>query len=174
SGHRVGLVAPLPVRPEDLELVQVSGAQVGHEQFPHTAGAEAAHGVTDAVPVVEVADEANPTGVGCPHSEPGAGYLTDPGLLTHGVRTEGAPQFLVATLTDQVQVEVAQRGGEVVGVGDDVFVRPFLVAGGDAVVDGGTQGLLRHLSGEDPPVQVCQGHPGPVGEHGVYFPSTGP
>ncbi len=53
----------------DFEFVQIARVQIGDEQFPHAAAAADPHGVNPAVPAVEVADHADPFGIGRPYGE---------------------------------------------------------------------------------------------------------
>ena len=53
----------------NLVLVERPGAQPRHEQFPDAAGNVLAHRVAAAVPVVEVADDADAGGIGRPDGE---------------------------------------------------------------------------------------------------------
>lgn len=112
----VRLLDPAAVRGEDLVLVAAALADAGDEQFPHSAGAERAHRVCSAVPVVEVADQAHGTGIRRPHRERRTGHRAPTALVLAHPGPEHLPQLLVPALADQVQVEFAEGGQEAVGI----------------------------------------------------------
>ena len=121
EGHRVGLLAPLAVGAEDVELVAGARADVRDEQLPDAGRAELAHRVLAAVPVVEVRLDPHPARDGRPDRERGAGHVAER-LVVVDVRAEHLPQLLVPALVDQVQVDLAEGGQEAVGVVDHVRV----------------------------------------------------
>ncbi len=142
--HRVGLGAHDVVGAADLVLVDRPDADLGDEQLPHPGGADEAHRVDPPVPVVEVADDAHGLGARGPHGERDAahaahraGVLVDPGA-------EDGPQLLVAALADEVEVDLAEGGGEAVGVVLEVL---------DAVGPGDEEAVVHR--------------PGGVGAHGA-------
>ena len=110
----VGLEQDLAVLGEDLVLVALAGPDVGQEQLPDAAGAHRAHRVQPAVPGVEVADDADRPRRRRPHRERRALHA----LVLEGVGAEARVELLVATLADQVQVELAERRQERVRVVD--------------------------------------------------------
>ena len=58
EGERIGLEAQLAVAAEDLELVELAGADAGHEQLPHARLAPIERiGMQAPVPAIEVADD---------------------------------------------------------------------------------------------------------------------
>ena len=113
---RVGLLEAVAVGPRDLVLVVVAGPDLGDEQLPDPARAERAHRVQPRVPVVEVADHGDRLRGGSPNRERGA---VDALELAH-VRAEAAVDLLVAALAREVQVELADRRREAVGILDPV------------------------------------------------------
>ena len=67
-----------------FDFIFVDGVlvKIGNEEFPNAAVVMEAHGVATAVPLVEVADDADTQGAGCPDSETDsrtAVYLHDMG-----------------------------------------------------------------------------------------------
>ena len=137
-GQRVGLVAPVPVGAEDGVLVGGAGGEPGHEELPHAGGAELAHGREAAVPAVELGGEPHGARVGCPHRERRAGDRLGAGrLVVVDPRPEDLPEVLVAALADQVEVHLAERGQEAVGV----------VLLDRVAVPGDEQAVLRHVGG---------------------------
>ena len=113
--HRIGLQAEPTVGSPDLVLVL---RLVGHprdEQLPDPGRAERAHLAEPAVPSVEVTDDAHRLGRRSPDRE---GHALD---LRHGPRmgAELRVQLLVASLGDEVEVELAERRQERVRVVDD-------------------------------------------------------
>ena len=128
SRHRVGLEADGPVGAGHPELVACPRCQAGDEELPDAAAAQGAHRVDTLVPAGEVAGHAHTAGVGRPNRE---GDPLHP-LVANAARAEPPPQLEVAALADQVQVELAQRGQEAVGVVDGP--RPTAVFEAQAVL----------------------------------------
>ena len=112
--ERVGLQPDLAVGREDLVLVVRAAADAGEEQLPDAGRAHRAHRVDAAVPEVEVADHRDRTGGRRPDAERGPADAVD---LAH-VRAETRPQLLMATLAEQVHVELADRRQEAVRIFD--------------------------------------------------------
>ena len=94
-----------PSGPQIAYLYLAPSVTPGTKSSHTPDAAERAHRVRAAVPVVEVAGDADTVGVRRPDGEGRAGGLAD----LADVRAEHAPQFLVPALADQVQVELAQR-----------------------------------------------------------------
>ncbi len=111
-GHRVGAQGVAAVGPGEVELVERALPQARHEQLPHPAVAERAHGQRGAVPVAELPAHPDPARVRRPHREAGALDA----LVDHRLGAQRVPQPLVPALVDQVQVELAERGQEAVRV----------------------------------------------------------
>ena len=106
--------------------------------------------------MVEIADHADALGVRRPHRERHALDHAVGGGEAARVRAEDLPQPLVAALGEQVQVDLAQRGQEPVGVGDGVHEAPTSSAGVadlEPVVD---QVGERHRDGEQTRLDVLQ------------------
>ena len=122
EGDRVGFQGQVTGGGQDLVLVAGARTHAGHEDLPDTGRAERPHGMDAAVPLVEVADHPDRPGVGRPHREGGAGHAL---MLAH-VRAQHPVEVAVPALAQQVEVEVAERRPEPVGVVVDV--------GGRAVV----------------------------------------
>ena len=99
----------------DLELVAGARGDPGHEELPDAARAQRAHGVYPSVPVVEVADDAHRAGGRRPDRERRSGDALELALL----RTESLPELLVAALSDQVHVELAERRRKRVRIVED-------------------------------------------------------
>jgi hypothetical protein len=111
---RIGLQADLAVLGEDLELVVVALPDVRQEQLPDAGRAERAHRVQPPVPGVEVPDDGDGACARRPDRERRAGDALG---LAH-VRAEPGVELLVAALAGQVQVELAERRQERVGIVD--------------------------------------------------------
>ena len=153
EGEGVGLLAPDTVGSENRELVDGAVADIGDEDLPCPRGAQAAHGVGQAVPVIEAAGHAHTAGVGGPHRE---GHASDIalgcGVGVH-VCAHDAPQLLVAPLGDEVYVEFAEGREEAIGV----------VGRDDSPAVRHVEPVVRHLlDGEEPcpdtAVLVAQRH----------------
>ena len=131
--QRVGLLAPVAVLAQDRELVRRPRPHAGHEQLPHAGGPELPHRVGAAVPGVGVAGQPDPAGRRRPHREGGAvDRPTVRALVGADVGAQDGPQLLVASLVDQVQVDLAEGGQEAVGVLE--HQRPAVVGDRQAVV----------------------------------------
>ncbi len=161
EGGRVGLEPQVAVGGEDLVLVPGARTHPRQEQLPHPRGAQRAHGVEATVPAVEVAHHPHGPGRGGPHREGGAPH---PLVLAH-VGTEHPPEALVASLADEVLVELADGGPEPVGV---VEHEGLPVGVGDLEAVG--RQLGRHqLGGEHPSgVDLVHGVAGAVVQHQVH------
>ena len=116
AGHRVGLGAHDVVGAADLELVDVPDAHVGHEQLPDARGPDEAHRVDPAVPVVEVPDDAHGLGARRPHRERDAADGAHRAVVLPRARAQDRPELLVASLVDEVQVDLTEGRREAVGV----------------------------------------------------------
>ena len=149
--HRVGLLAPLAVGAEDHVLVAGARPDRRHEELPDARVAELAHRVLAAVPAVEVALEPDAARAGRPDGERRAGDVAGGGPVVVDPCTEHGPQQLVATLVDQVQVHLAERRQEPVGVVDGD--RALAVVDLDAVV-GHVAGLAAGRAVETSPTQT--------------------
>jgi hypothetical protein len=104
----VGLVPPYPVGAVNVVLVAGALGHLRHEELPDATAAARPHSRSGAVPAVEVADDPNLAGVGRPHRERRAGRGIGAGV--DEVAAERLPQLFVASLTEQVQVDLAERG----------------------------------------------------------------
>ena len=157
--HRIRLVSPHAVATEDGELIDRPIAYVGNEEFPDPRVAQAPHGMRTPIPVIEAARDPRTEGAGCPH---GKGHPRDvakgTGVGVH-MRAQHPPQFLMASLADEMQIKFAQGGEEAIGV----------VTGDDLTGVGHIQPVVGHrVRGEDadphPPMLVGQGKGHRVGE----------
>ena len=110
----VGLELHLAVGGDELVLVPGARPHARDEELPHTRRPEHAHEVHAPVPRVEVADDAHAASVWRPDRERGAGHA----LVHPRVRAEVSPQRAMQALSEQVQIDVAQRGPEAVRVVD--------------------------------------------------------
>src|SRR3954447_16261210 len=133
--ERVGLLAPGTVLAEDLVLVRRAVPEVRHEQLPHAARAEAAHHGAAAVPAVEVGDQADGLRVRGPHRERGACHGADEARVLADVGTQDPPEVFVSALSDEVEVELAERGQIAIG----------LVDGMGLALIGDIEPVVRHL-----------------------------
>ena len=155
--ERVALELDAAVRAAHLELVVRPLLHAGQEDFPDAAAEQLAHRVHAAVPAVEIADDADPPGVGRPDGEGAAAHAAD--LLE--VRAELVVEAVVIALGEEVQVEFAQDRPEGIRVGLD-----GLVAGGvreaQAVVGPVGRALGQHGLEEPRVVRPCRPAPGRV------------
>ncbi len=161
EGEGIGLEDERPVGRHQLELVAVAGLGTGDEQLPHPRPAQHAHGVDPTVPAVEVAHHPQGPGRRRPHRE----RCSPDALVLPHVGAHDPPERLVAALAEQVEVEVAHRGPEPVGVlhhegarvvGDGELVGARLGRAGD--------GGLEQPRGVDP----LRRGPGAVGQDDLH------
>ena len=145
--HRVSLHLPRVIGVQDLELVGLARADSGDEDLPHAGGAELAHGMTAAIPSVEVTDYAHGMGVRGPHGECGAYHLfagravcaAHRIVIAQHMRAKRLPELLVTALAEQIGVHVADCGHIAIWVVLNEHCAAFPL-GPDTVV--GNRGLL--------------------------------
>ena len=106
--HRIGAKLHAPVAVANLELVAGGVGDARDEQLPDARGAERAHRVDAAVPIVEVADDADRPRRRSPDREGRPGDAVD---LAH-VRAEPLVQLLVTAFGRKVQVDLAESRQE--------------------------------------------------------------
>ena len=103
----------------DAELVFLARLEAGNEKLPDAAGGVQLQRMAAAVPVVEVADDADAPGVRRPDGEVRAADAIDLADL--------GPELLVTAeqlpFAEQVQVEIGQRRGKAYG-SCNVFIWP--------------------------------------------------
>ena len=116
----------------DLVLVPRTAADVGNEQLPDAGRTHGAHLVEAAVPGVEIAHHRHRARGRRPDGERGP---VD-SLVVPGMRSEPLPDPLVASLGDEVRVQLAERGRKAVGVA-------HREAGAAAVID--LQQIAEHV-----------------------------
>src|SRR6516162_1916287 len=90
----------------------MTGPQPGDEEFPEPACFPAPHRHAPAVPGVEVANNADPARIGCPQCK---GNPLD-ALVDDGMCAELLITCKMVALDEEVDVELAENGGETVDV----------------------------------------------------------
>ena len=105
------------------ELVQPTDLEARPEQLPHTGGTQHSQLGFVAVPVVELADQADALGIRRPHRERHPVHDAVRRGEAARVSAEDLPQSFVAALGEQMQIHFAQRGQEAVRVGHVVDMR---------------------------------------------------
>ena len=113
EGEGVGFQDEAAVCADDFEFVVGAGADAGDEDFPDAAFDAFAHGVGAAVPAVEISDDADPLGVGCPDGEGGAGDVADGA----GVGAEDIVEGVVGAFGEVVDILFPEDVPERIGVG---------------------------------------------------------
>ena len=109
----VGLLDEVAVDPAlDLELVDLALDQAGEEDLPEAALSNSASGVGAAVPAVEVADHADPEGVGRPDGEVDP---PDP-LVGPDVGAELLVALVMRPLAEQMEVVIREDRAEPIRV----------------------------------------------------------
>src|SRR5215218_9217322 len=111
--NRIGFLREeLAVRPDQLIFVTLAGPQPRNEQLPNPSLPAQAHGVTSAVPAVEIANHGDTPGIRRPDGKADAGYTID----RHGLGTKHITELVMRALSDQVQIKVAEEQAEAVGI----------------------------------------------------------
>ena len=101
------------MRADDLVLVGAAGTDIGDEDLPDAGVLPVAHGMAPAVPVVEIADNRNPLGVGSPDGEVEAGCA----LMLELMRAQLVEEPEMRALGDIVVVHRAEHRTEGIGIG---------------------------------------------------------
>ena len=109
---RIGFHTQRPAGRPDLELVHRLCADARHEQFEYTARAEATHLVGAPVPAIEGANHRHPCGIRCPHRERRARHTVD----LADVRPKLLPETQMASLVEEMEIHLAQRGEKAVRI----------------------------------------------------------
>ncbi len=111
---RVGLQRQqFSLRTDDLVFVVVASLGARHKNFPEAVAAHA-HRVAAAIPVVEVADDADAPGIRREHGEAHSCHA----LKDHRVCAELVVKLQMVAFAKKVQVEVRQDRREAVGILD--------------------------------------------------------
>ncbi len=108
----IRLLAPVPVRAADFELVEVAGTDCRNEQLPRSRGAPRTHRVDPSVPAIHGAAETDAFRVGCPDRE--AGPLQT--FVTHRGRTEDVLGPELVPLEERPDPAFVEHGGKPVGI----------------------------------------------------------
>ena len=116
--ERVALELDAAVRPEHLELVVRPLSHAGQENFPDAAAEQFAHGVHPAVPMVEVAHDADAPCVRRPDGEGAAAHA----FRLADVRAQPVVEAVVVAFGEEVQIQFAQDRPEGIRIGGDGFV----------------------------------------------------
>ena len=95
-----------------LELVFLVTAQTGDKDFPDPAQGPGPHGMTQAVPLVEITHYTGTLGIGRPG---GKAHTANP-LVLAAMGSQNAIDMFVLALGEQVQIQIAYGGAEAVGV----------------------------------------------------------
>ena len=112
-GDGVGLERQgVPLRSGDFVFVDRTGGDSGDEQVPHACAGVKAHGAAAAVPGVEAADHGHAARIRRPYGEADAGHAVHLGR----VRAKRAADVVVAALTEEVEIQLAQGGADAVRV----------------------------------------------------------
>ena len=95
-------------------LVPRTNLDVGHEEFPNAPVASSPHRVPACIPIVEVADDAQPTAMRRPNREMHAPRALD----LAPVRAHHVERLHVVPLGDRKQIKIAYQGRESIGIAD--------------------------------------------------------
>ena len=83
----------------------------GHEEFPDASIAQT-HGMTGAIPAVEIAEHADHLCIRCPDGESHAGHV----FARYRVRAQGPIAFVISALAVKVQLKRSEQGRKAVRV----------------------------------------------------------
>src|SRR5579863_5981194 len=100
------------VRANELVFIELAGHKAGHEDLPEPALLALAHRHAPAVPTVEIADDADPAGVGRPYRK---GNARDP-VMHDSMSAELLVAGEMVALDQEMQVEFAEHRGKPVDV----------------------------------------------------------
>ncbi|MCY1238390.1 hypothetical protein D9M72_511260 [compost metagenome] len=114
---------PRAVAIEDLVFIGKAALDAGNEDFPDAGVGAQPHDVSPAVPVVELADDGNALGIGCPDGE----VVAVGAVMVDRVRAHLVKEPEVRTFADVVVVHRAEHRTEAIGIDDDPFAA--LIAG---------------------------------------------
>src|SRR6267154_1959999 len=104
EGVGVGLERDhVSVGADDFVLVDGAFVQFGDKKLPNSGGAASAHRIYSAVPMIEIANYADPAAAGRPDREIDAAHAFE----SLNVRAELVVGVIVAAFTHQVQIELA-------------------------------------------------------------------
>src|SRR5436190_3943546 len=112
EAERVGLLDDVPLAIANFVFVLVALLYARDKNFPDAGLAKRTHQVETAIPIVEVADDADALGVGGPDGEAGAGHAINSAQL-------GAQLIIDAellALAEQIQIRFADGGQEGIGI----------------------------------------------------------
>ena len=139
GGERIGLEQEVTIGREDLELVERAGRDARDEQLEDAGAARPAHRQATPVPGAEVADHGDALRARRPHREV---HARDALLLARAC-AEHLPQAAMRALGEQVQVELAERRGEPIGI---LALEDRAI--GEAKAQAIGEGRLRNRAGE--------------------------
>ena len=100
------------VRSDDGEFVARARFDARHEQLPHPRRIAQPHRMPPRVPGIEIADHRHRARIRCPHREAHAGHPVN----RHHPGAEMLRQFEMPSLVEQMQVQIAQRRAEAIGI----------------------------------------------------------
>jgi hypothetical protein len=113
ESHRVGPEGQqIVVRSNELVLVELAAHFDRDKDIPNPAFAPEAHPLDPAIPIVEVANDADPPCVRRPDREARAAYA----ISSRRCAPERLPQPQVVALADALSIEIAQHLPEAVGI----------------------------------------------------------
>src|SRR6266404_5484542 len=108
QGVRIGLQKLMPAG-LDFVFVELALSQAGYKELPDSGTAQVSHRMSGAVPFVEVTDHADALGIRRPDGECDSALA----FMSQDMRAELFINMFVSAFTEQMQVEFAERGREV-------------------------------------------------------------
>ena len=118
--HGVCFLEPVPRRSLDFELVAGADTNAGNEEFPDSGSTHCAHGVSGAIPEIEVTDNAHGLRIGSPHCEGDTIDRSHDTIKMHEVGTQDLPEALMTSFGDQIGIHFTNGWEEPVGVINDL------------------------------------------------------
>ena len=114
-GQWVGLVFAAFLA-KDGELIVLASTDARNKDLPYAGRTERSHWVLGRIPAAEIAHDGHALGIRGPHGKGDAGNGTHFGVIRAQVGAEDIPEALVAAFPNQVQIQRAHRGKEVIAV----------------------------------------------------------
>ena len=101
----------LALRANHVEFIMIAGGGVWHEQLPISDAAHP-HRMPPRIPEIEIADDADPLGIGGQHHKRYAGHAIE----HHRMRAKLVVDPLMGAFAQQIQIEVGQNRRKAIGI----------------------------------------------------------
>ena len=133
----VGLLVAVPLLGPDFVLVERTDGHARDEEFPDPPCSKL-HGVVTSIPGVEVADDPDTHGMGCPETE----HHTRDSVAFAAVGAHPLPNVVMVAFCEEMAIHLThpfatERPGVVLLVGDSPAQHPHPVVGSGVLAQGG-------------------------------------